>query len=144
MLASSAIPKGALLSAICAIGPTEANRSRLNQMLLARSLSPDEVANAFSVGRWLDNLPVEEVRQVLEFILSEPDHEPALMRVTSLYLHHKKPLRRGLFDVVIPALKAPFPAYTRETYDIDQVATGLARTDLDAGLRLLRESVQRL
>jgi len=142
MLVSPATSKGAVLIAICAIGPTEANRSRLKQMLLARSVSQDEVANAFSVGRWLDNLPVEEVRHVLEFILSEPDRESAMMRVTSLYLHHKKPLPRGLFAVVIPALKTPFPAHTRETYDIDQVATALARTDLDAGLEILLESVQ--
>jgi hypothetical protein len=144
MLVSPAIAKGTVLIAICAIGPTEANRTRLKQMILVRSVSPIEVANAFSVGRWLQNLPVEEIRLVLKFILSEPDHESAMMHVTSLYLHHKRPLPRGLFDVAMSALKAPFPAYTRETYDLDQVATGLARTDLDTGLGLLRECVLRL
>jgi hypothetical protein len=144
MLVSPSAPKNALLIAICAIGPTETNRARLVQMLSARVLTADEVANAFSVGRWLQELPTEEVRAVLTFILSEPDHEAAMFRVTSLYLHHARPLPRELFDVVKPSLYAPIRAHTRETYELDQVATGFARTDLELALDLLRESVRRL
>jgi hypothetical protein len=144
MFLSPTVPKSALLIAICAIGPTKTNRSRLKKMLSAGSLTAGEVANAFSVGRWLDDLPVDEVRDVLTFILSEQHQEMAMLRVTSLYLHHERPLPRELFDIVKSALMAPIRAHTREAYDLDQVATGLARTDLETGLELLREVVHRL
>ncbi len=144
MLISPTAPKSSLLIAICGIGPTEGNRARLKQLLLNHSVSADEVANAFSYGRWLDGLPIEEVRDVLKFILSEPDHEVALLNVSSLYLHHQKPLPRELFDIVRPVLNAPIHARMNSTYELDQVATGLARTDLEAGLELLREAIRRL
>jgi hypothetical protein len=126
------------------MGPTEANRSRLKQLLRDHAVSADEVADAFSFGRWLDGLPVEEVRDVLNFILSEPDHEPAMMNVVSLYLHHHRPLPLELFDTVIPVLNGLIHARMRSTYECDQVATGVALTDLEAGLQLLREAVRGL
>ena len=144
MIASSVASKNAVLTAIRLIGPTEANRSRLKQLLGNHVVSSDEVANAFSSGRWLDGLPVEEVRQVLKFILSEPNHEVAMMDVASLYLHHQRPLPRELFDIVIPVLNAPIHARMHSTYELDQVATGLARTDLEAGFEVLRAAIRRL
>ena len=144
ILASPSAPKNGLLTALSGMGPTEANRSRLKQLLRDHAVSADEVANAFSFGRWLNGLPVEEVRDVLNFILSEPDHEPAMMNVASLYLHHHRPLHRELFDTVIPVLNGLIHARMRSTYECDQVAMGVALTDLEAGLQLLREAVRRL
>jgi len=90
MLASPVTPKNALLIAICAIGPTQTNRARLKKMLDDCSLTSGEVANAFSIGRWLQELPAGEVRDVLAYILLEPDREVAMLGVTSLYLHPEK------------------------------------------------------
>jgi hypothetical protein len=142
MIASSGASKNAPLTAIRLIGPAETNRSRLKQLLRDHAVSSDEVANAFSSGRWLDGLPVEEVREVLKFILSEPNHEVAMLNVASLYLHHQKPLPRELFDIVTPVLNAPIHARMSSTYELDQVATGLARTDLGAGFELLRQAIR--
>ena len=144
MLTSAGASKSALLTAVRLIGPTETNRSRLSQLLRDRSVSADEVAQAFSSGRWLDGLPTEEVRDVLGFILSKPEHEPAMLRVTSLYLHHHRPLPRGLFDIVIPVLNAPIHPRMSSSYELDQVAMGVAVTDLEAGFDLLREAIRRL
>ena len=144
MLSSPETSKSALVTAIRGIGPTPTNRLRLKQLLRDHAVPAGEVALAFSSGRWLDGLPLEEVRDVLRFILSEPDHEPAMMKVVSLYLHHHRPLPRELFDVVIPVLKAPIHARMRSNYELDQIATGLAITDLGAGLNLLKEALQSL
>jgi hypothetical protein len=144
MLACPSAPKNGLLTALRVIGPTETNRLRLKQLLRDHAVSADDVANAFSSGRWLDGLPVEEVRDVLNFILSEPDHELAMINVASLYLHHHRPLPRELFDTVVPVLNGSTHARMRSTYECDQVATGLAMTDLEAGLQLLREGIRRL
>jgi hypothetical protein len=144
MIALPGTSKNAVLTAIRLIGPTENNRSRLKQLLRDHAVSSDEVANAFSFGRWLDGLPIEEVRDVLKFILSEPNHEVAMLNVTSLYLHHQKPLPRELFDIVTPVLNAPIHARMRSTYELDQVARGVARSDLEAGFELLRQAIRRL
>jgi hypothetical protein len=144
MLKSPAASKSALLTALRTIGPTEANRSRLKHLLSNRSVSADDVAMAFSSGRWLDGLPADEVKAVLTFILSEPGHEPAMVKVTSLYLHHHRPVPRELFDTLIPILTASADSRMQATYELDQIATGIAIEDLEAGFVLLRAAVKRL
>jgi hypothetical protein len=144
MLISPTAPKNAVLVAICAIGPTSENRLRLRQMLLDRAVSVDEVARSFSSGRWLKGLPPEEVRDVLEFILSEPGREASMLDVACLYLHHEIPLPRELFDIAKRVLREPVRRNNTASYELDQVASALARTDLDEGFKLLEEVMQSL
>lgn len=136
-------PKYAVLITLVASSPTVTSRLQLQKLIRNRVVTPDQVANVFSVGRWLENVPVEEVQRIFEFILSEPNHESHLLSVTSLYIHHQKPLPRELFDVVKRALTVPIHSYSRDPYHYDQVASGLARGDLSEGLKFLEECILR-
>ena len=129
-----------LLPVLCAIGPTHTARECLRVLLKKNLVKPPELVSAFSSGRWLDDLPVEEVLAVLEFIVSEPEQEGNLLGVVALYLHHQKPLPRELFPVVWNALVATYRSGTRDDYNYNQAAVSLARTDLDEGFRLFTET----
>jgi hypothetical protein len=133
----------ALLS-IRAVGPSPANRNRLRNLISKRVVTPNEVASAFSFGRWLDGLPPNEVLTVLEFITSELGHEGEMLEVVSLYLHKDRALPRELFDVVRRSLAVPCGAHSHNAYNYDQAATGLARTDAEAGFTLLAEIIEKL
>ena len=133
-------PTFPLVPALWAIGPTPTARECLRVLLKEKLVKPTEVALAFSSGRWLDDLPVTEVLAVLEFIVSEPEQEGNLLGVVALYLHHQKPLPRELFPVIRSALIATFNSGTRDDYNYNQAAAGLARTDLEEGLRIFTET----
>lgn len=144
LVASSTTPKLAALLSVRAADPTPANRLRLKTLLSGQKVSAREVATAFSGGRWLDDLPHEEVLKVFEFITATPGHERDLLGVASLYLYGGKPLPQILFPIVEQALFTPASPHTRDAFECDQVSAGLARADLDAGFKLLRKAIQQL
>ncbi len=144
LVASSTAPKLAALLSVRAADPTPANRLRLKTLLSGQTVSAREVATAFSGGRWLDDLPHEEVLEVFEFITATPGQERDLLGVGSLYLYGGKPLPRILFPVIERALFASASPHARDAFECDQVAAGLARADLDAGFKLLRKAIQQL
>src|SRR5439155_10480074 len=75
----------AALLAIQRTGLNEKNRERLQELLKAKSIKPEDIARAFSIGRWLESLPPNEVLQIFEYIEAEPKIAPWLADVISLY-----------------------------------------------------------
>ena len=134
----------AALLSLVSIGPTPANRIRLQALLVQRAVRPRDVATTFSAGRWLETLPSSEVRAIFEYIESGADNTLWLVDVIALYLFSDKALPRDLFPVAHRALAAVGNGRSGNVHDANQVAIGIARTDIEAGLELLRDAVVRL
>jgi hypothetical protein len=127
-------------------GFEEKNRERLQALLNAHAVKPEDVAIAFSYGRWLEKLPANEVRQILEYIESDPKLTIPLAEVISLYLHPKKPLLADLIPVARRTLTAAQnfnDGHGNHGYHCDQIAIGIAKTDINAGFAVMEDVLQR-
>jgi hypothetical protein len=120
-------------------GFNEANRKRLKTLIGAKTISPHDLGAAFLYGRWLESLSIDEVRIVLEYIKSDPNNIPLLVQVISLYLHPKKPLAAELIPVARATLTAAqeFNDHGNFGYHCDQIAIGIAKTDLETGFEIM-------
>jgi hypothetical protein len=124
----------------------EANRRRLQALLNAHAVTPEDVASAFSYGRWLENLSADDVRQIFEYIESDPKLTIPLAEVMSLYLHQKKPLLAELIPVAQRTLTAAQnfnDGHGNQGYYCDQIAIGIAKTDINAGFAVMEDVLQR-
>jgi hypothetical protein len=118
------------------------NRLRFHALLRQRSVKPEHVAFAFSHGRWLEKLPPDEVRDVLEYIEGGETITAQLAEVISLYLHPQKPLAVELFAVARRTLLAAQQVRDGRgnlAFRCDQIALGVAKSDLEEGFKLLTE-----
>jgi hypothetical protein len=118
------------------------NQSRLRALLRHRSVKPEHLAFAFSHGRWLEQLPPDQVRDVLEYIESGETITAQLAEVISLYLHPKKPLSNELFAIARRTLVAAQQVSDGRgnlAFHCDQIALGIAKSDLEEGFLLLVE-----
>jgi hypothetical protein len=125
----------------------EGNRRRLQALLTAHAVTPEDVTIAFSYGRWLENLPADDVRQIFEYIESDPKLTIPLAEVMSLYLHPKKPLLAELIPVAQRTLTAAQnfnDGHGNQGYHCDQIAIGIAKTDINAGFAVMEDVLQRL
>ena len=134
----------AVLQVLKVTGPTSENVRRLFDMIRARAVTPLEVAQTFSTGKWLDDLPPEDVAVVFDYIATGENIASWLAGALSLYLHHEKPLPRPLFDVARHVLTSQSTQSDGQNYELDRIALGLAKTDIHAGLQLLAQQVKRL
>jgi len=113
-------------------------------MIRARAITPLEVAQTFSTGKWLDELPHDDVAVVFNYIATGKDIARWLASDLNLYLHHQKPLPRPLFDVARHVLTSPSAQSDGHDYELDHVALGLAKTDLEEGMQLLAQQIKNL
>ena len=140
---------GSNLAALLAYQQTgfgEKNR-RLQALLNARAVKPEDVAIAFSYGRWLEKLPVDEVRQIFEYIESDPKLTIRLAEVMSLYLSPRKPLLAELIPVAQRTLTAAqnfSDRHGNQGYHCDQIAIGIAKTDINTGFAVMEDVLHRL
>jgi hypothetical protein len=134
----------AVLQVLKVIGPTSENVRRLFDLIRAKAITPLEVAQAFSTGKWLDDLPPEDVAVVFDYIATGENIAPWLASALSLYLYHEKPLPRPLFNVARHLLMSPSAQSGGHDYELDRIAVGLAKTDVRAGLQLLAQHIERL
>ncbi len=138
-----AIEKNSILWPIRFIGPTPANRELLLQLILEKSVTTIDVANMFTTGRWLDELPMSEVVTILEYIAEGEKWPERAANVIVLYLHPNKALPRELIPLVRRILEEMAFTYDN-SHKFEQVAVGIARTNLHEGFQLLAEQISRL
>src|SRR6266513_240199 len=137
----------AALLAIQRTGLKEKNRERLQALLRAKSVKPEDIARAFSVGRWLEPLPPNEVQQIFEYIETERKIAPWLAEVISLYLHPDKALAVELLPVArrtLAAVQEINDGRGNLSYHCDRIAIGIARTDINIGFAVLKELLERI
>jgi hypothetical protein len=122
------------------IGPTPTNRKRLLQFIANKSVTPMGVTNMFRAGRWLDGVPVSEVVIIMEY-MAQGDHWPqSVADVMSLYLHLNKPLPQELIPLGEHTLQE-IDITRSESYHCNQIAIGIAKTDLEKGFALLEKRI---
>jgi hypothetical protein len=95
----------------------------------------------------LEKLPPNEVRSIFEFIHSDPQQSVNLANVMSLYLHHQKPLPEELIPIAqqtLDEVRNVGDGGGNNSYHCDQIAIGIARTDLEAGFVLLKSCADRI
>lgn len=132
------------LFAVKLIGPSPTNVGRLSTLIEKQMVTPTEVAQVFSTGRWFEELEPAKVANVFEYIASDTKLNPLLLDDLSLYLHVEKALPRELFPAGLLALRRTPHTTGRYDYECDCIALGIAKTDLDAGLSLLQEQMERV
>ena len=128
--------KSSLLWAMRFIGSTPTNRKRLLEFIASNAVAPLEVAEMFTTGRWLDDLPVAEVVTIMEFIAQGDNWTEWAVSVLNLYLHPNKPLPKELIpfgERLLQEIKATF----NDGYKCNHLALGIAKTDLEKGFELL-------
>jgi hypothetical protein len=135
--------KGAMLWALRFIGPTLTNRQRLFRLIKGNSVDPIAVASMFTTGRWLDDLPVSEVVAIMEFIARGEKWPEWALSAMSLYLHPDKPLPRELIPFGERLLDEAQPTYDNG-HRFNEVALGIAKTDLERGFALLDKKITAL
>lgn len=135
-------PKGNLLNPIKITGAIPGNRRRLLKLIKERSVAPTEVASMFVTGSWLGGLPVAEVLSILEFIATGPSGLTKwIIEILSLYLHLNKPLPIELIPLAMDALAKVEDIDDHVEYGCGRIAVGIARTNLDRALELLRSQI---
>ena len=137
----------AALLAIQRTGLNEKKRERLQALLRAKSIKPEDLARAFSVGRWLEPLPPNEVREIFEYIETERKVAPWLADVISLFLHPDKALAAELVPVArrtLAAVEEINDGHGNLSYHCDRIAIGIARTDINIGFAVLKELLERI
>ena len=135
--------KRALLLPIALTDSTPANRKRLLQIIADKSVAPGDMAKIFRSGRWLDGVPLHEVVTIMEFLAQGENWAPALADILMLYLHLNKPLPKDLFPIGERILRETHLSLN-DSYDCNQIAIGIARTDLEKGFALLKERINAL
>lgn len=132
--------KGALLFPIAFTSPTPGNRRRLLNFITDKAVEPIVVTRLFTGGRWLADAPISEVKTIMEYMAQGEKWEPAVADVVSLYLHLNKPLPRELIPLGKRILNG-IQANLNDGYHSNQIAIGIAKTDLEFGFELLTERV---
>jgi hypothetical protein len=132
--------KGALLLPIAFIGSTPANRKRLLELITDKSVTPIDVTNMFRMGRWFEGVPVSEVVTIMEFMAQGDNWPQWVADVMSLYLHFNKPLPKELIPLGERTLQE-FDTTRNESYHCNQIAIGIAKTDLEKGFALLEKRI---
>jgi hypothetical protein len=130
----------ALLLPIAFIGSTPANRKRLLQFITNKSVTPMGVTNMFRAGRWLEDVPVSEVVTIMEYMAQGDNWPQSVADVMSLYLHLNKPLPYELIPLGGRTLQE-IDITRSESYHCNQIAIGIAKTDLEKGFDLLGKRV---
>lgn len=134
----------AVLQVLKVTGPTPKNVRRLFDMIQAKAITPLEVAQTFSTGKWLDDLPHNDVAVVFAYIATDENITRWLAADLNLYLHHQKPLPRPLFAVARQVLTSPSAQSDGHNYELDHIALGLAKTDFEEGMQLFAEQIKNL
>jgi hypothetical protein len=132
--------KAALLLPIAFIGSTPANRKRLLQFITDKSVTPIDVTNMFRAGRWLEGVPISEVVTIMEFMAQGDNWPQWVADVMSLYLHLNKPLPKELIPLGERTLQE-INTSLNESYHCNQIAIGIAKTDLEEGFALLGKRI---
>ena len=134
--------KGVLLFPIAFTNPTTGNRRRLFHLIENKAVHPMDVASLFTGGRWLDTLPVSEVRTVFEYMAQGEKWESAVADAVSLYLFPDKPLPMELFPLGERILNGiNISLNQNDAYRCNQIAVGIAKADLKLGFKLLADRV---
>jgi hypothetical protein len=134
----------AVLQAVKIIGPTAKNVRHVLRMITTKEVTPMEIAQTFSTGKWLDDLTVQQVAVIFDYMATDDETEPWLLSDLNLYLHYKKPLPRELFDVARRLLTSSRNHLHSHSHYLDNIGLGLAKTDLRAGIQLFEEQIQKL
>jgi hypothetical protein len=114
----------------------------LLQFIADKALQPTDVTRLFTGGRWLVDAPVSEARTIVEYMAQGENWESAVADVVSLYLHLNKPLPRELIPLGERILSGiNISLNQNDTYHCNQIAIGIAKTDLERGFALLADRV---
>lgn len=138
--------KDALLSAMQMTGPTGGNRRRLQNLIARKQVASETFARVFNGGRWLDNLPTNEVRSVFEYIaLCSEDWPKLLVPVISTYLHPQKKLALELIPIAVKAL-LEIESFLDDSlhWECCQVAVGIGKSDLSRAFELFSQQLAAL
>ena len=128
-------------------GLTGNHETRFRALIDSGTIRIQHVAIAFSYGRWLEQLSIQNVRAVLEYIERGENMTTRLAEVISLYLHHRKPIPIELIPVskrVLVAAQTVTDGYGNLAYHCDQIALGIAKTDTAAAFTLLDEVLEQM
>jgi hypothetical protein len=128
-------------------GFTGNNQARFRRLIDAGTVGREHIALAFSYGRWLEQLSIEDVRAVLEYIERGENMTPRLAEVISLYLHPHKAIPVELIPIskrVLMAAQSINDGYGNLGYHCDQIALGIAKTDVATGFSLLEEMLAQI
>lgn len=136
----STIQKGSLLWPIRFIGPTPMNRKRLLQFVAQNSVAPIEVANMFTAGKWLDDLPVSEVLTIMQFIAQGDKWPEWAAAIMNLYLHPNKAMPTELIPFAEQILQEIEETYDN-AYKCNEIGLGIAKTDLEKGFSILEKQI---
>jgi hypothetical protein len=145
LVGKQTFPKSAILAAIKLVGPTPGNRSRLQMLIQEKSVQPLEVAAMFTFGRWLEKVPAEEIRAIVEFIASGPREWPkCVVHVLSLHLGVVKALPLDLIPVSLAALQNLDSGETDADWEWGQLAIGIAKADFNKAFSLAVSQIREL
>jgi len=142
LAAKPGFPVTALLSALKFVGATVGNRARLQKLIGDKTVEPIAVANMFSTGDWLDQLPPVEVQRILEFIATGPAGWPnRMLRVLSIYLRAGRVLPIELAPIAERTLRDLDSFENHSNWASSRVAIELARRDLDRAFQLFKSQI---
>ena len=123
------------------------NQARFRALIDNGAVTIEHVAIAFSYGRWLEQLSIEHLCAVLEYIERGENMTARLAEVISLYLHPHRPIPVKLIPVskrVLIAAQSVNDGYGNLAYHCDQIALGIAKTDTAAGFALLEDMLAQM
>jgi hypothetical protein len=140
LMQNPSFDKGSLLFPIAFTSPTPGNRRRLLKLIADKVVQPMDVTNMFRGGRWLDGVPIAEVVIIMEYMAQGEHWAQTLGDVMSLYLHLNRPLPKELFPLGRRILSENYLTLN-DSYHSNQIAIGIAKTDLEAGFALLEERI---
>ena len=141
---ASDLPGIVILEVLKFCGPSAKNVERLLALIRQEAILPLELAQTFATGRWLDNLPPQQVAAVFDYMTRSRDTAKWIAGDLALYLHHEKPVPRELFNTARQILTSPTAGADSEAHELDGIALGLAKTDIEVGLELLGQQLEGL
>lgn len=130
-----------ILSLIKIVGPSPENRKRMQQLLRANAFPPLRIAQLFSGGRWLDELPHREVLSVVKYMARDASEicTETILQMVALYMHNKERLPVVLMPVLHTILRRRGTRGQMTDHYRDNVATLVAKASLPAGVKLFRQ-----
>ncbi|HRE83565.1 MAG TPA: hypothetical protein PLN52_21145, partial [Opitutaceae bacterium] len=132
LVATPSFPTTGALFIVDRFGPSPENRRRVVEWITAGTVDPQAVADVLG-RRWLDHLPPEEVRFILEFVFSRaPNGSNLVVKALTFYLHPGRALPPELVPLALRALDGVDNSAESLSYECSQVGIAIAKTNPDA------------
>lgn len=134
------MPKTAVFAIMSHFGHTPQTRSLLRQWITSSTIPPRTLAEGIH-RRSLDDDSPEDVRILMEYLLTEPATEPTVLAALSGYIYPDKPLPAPLLELGEKILRSRKGRSDMVRYDCSQIAISLARTDPERAYKLFHDQM---